>query len=69
MLVIVPNELHDLICARIDAQLKLVPEAAPDRECYYAALLSYFDEHGRVPEFCITPKQAATKQAKGGDDD
>lgn len=48
---VVPNELSDLIYARIDAELEKVPEAAADREHFYAQILDYFNEHGVIPEF------------------
>ena len=49
MLVIVPNDVSDLINARLDAAIAGVPDAAKDRDNLYRQLLTYFDQHGRVP--------------------
>ncbi len=55
MLVIVPNSLRDELYARIDAQIEQCPQAASDRELIYHRLLSYFNEHGVIPDFELTP--------------
>ena len=52
--VIVPNSLRDAINGAIDkALVDAPPDAAKDRESFYAALLAYFDEHGTIPSFTI----------------
>lgn len=52
-LVIVPNELRDAINQKLDAALAKYPEAAQGREELYSQLLSYFDEHGALPDFTL----------------
>ena len=56
MLVIVPNSLRAQIYQAIDEQLAEHPDAAPDREIFYETLLSYFNEHGVVPDFSLQRK-------------
>lgn len=51
--IIVPNTLSEEIYRRIDSELRAKPEAAPDRELFYAQLLDYYAEHGALPEFTI----------------
>jgi hypothetical protein len=53
MLVLVPNDLSDAIYQKIDAQIALCPDAAPDRELFYERLIGYFNEHGVVPDFTL----------------
>lgn len=54
--VIVPNSLSEAIYAKVDAAIALVPAAAPDREFFYERILTYFDEHGEIPEFTLAAK-------------
>lgn len=56
-LFIVPNELRDAIYAKLDAEIAKWPDAAKDREALYEQLLAYFNEHGVIPEFSLTPKE------------
>ena len=56
MFYVVPNELRDAINANIDAALVDCPDAAADREIFYAQLLEYFNEHGVVPTFTLQKK-------------
>jgi hypothetical protein len=56
--VIVPNVLRDEIYRRIDAALAETPDAAPDREIFYEALLSHFHQHGAIPEFSLVKNTA-----------
>ena len=55
-LVIVPDSLAAAINAKLDAALAEIPEAAVDRDILYHRLLSFFNEHGYVPEFSIERK-------------
>jgi hypothetical protein len=48
---IVPNELRDAINAKLDTAIAACPDAAKDRDDLYNQLLSYFDEHGEIPDF------------------
>ena len=48
MMVIVPNVLRDAINRAFDAALEECPDAAPDRDLFYAQLLTYFNEHGAM---------------------
>lgn len=57
MLVIVPNCLRDEINKAIDAALVDHPDAAADREMFFDTLLSYFNEHGHIPQFKLERKQ------------
>jgi hypothetical protein len=57
MLLIVPNYLRDQINAAIDAALVDVPEAAADREIFFAALLDHVNEHGVIPEFSLVKRE------------
>jgi len=51
MFVIVPNALRDAINKKLDDALGKVPDAAPDREHFYQMLLSYYNDHGELPDF------------------
>lgn len=51
--VIVPNVLSRAIYAKIDAELRRVPDAAPNREAFYRQLVAFYNEHGYVPEFSL----------------
>lgn len=53
--VIVTNALRDDIHRRIDAALAGRPCSADERESIYQQLLAYFDEHGVLPDFSLTP--------------
>lgn len=57
-LVAVSNHLSDAIYQVLDKALEGCPEAAPDREVLYGQLLSFFDEHGYIPEFSLTKREA-----------
>ena len=57
MLVIVPNVLRDEIYQKLDAELEKNPTIKPHRESIYADLLSYYNEHGVIPEFTLTTKE------------
>ena len=56
MLVIVPNQLRDTIYQKIDEQIKLTPDALPERENLYYQLLDYYDENGTIPDFSLIKK-------------
>jgi len=56
VMVIVPNYLADEINARLDAQIALHPDAEADRDIFYSQLLSFFDEHGTIPDFSLAKK-------------
>ena len=61
-MVIVPNELADAIHAKISAAIAELPEgehetAEADRPALYQHLLSYFDEHGMIPDFSLQKKE------------
>jgi hypothetical protein len=56
MLVIVPNYLSAEIYRKVDEALVGHPDAVPDREIFYETLLSYFNEHGIIPEFELQKK-------------
>ena len=62
MIVIVPNVLRDAINKKLDAAFVKVPEAEKDREVLYNQLLTYYDEHGVVPDFTI--KEPTDEEAK-----
>lgn len=53
MIVIVPNVLADAINKRLDIALNECPDAKPDREALYGQLLSFFNEHGYIPNFTL----------------
>ncbi len=55
MLVIVPNSLSDAINKKLDAAIAKCPDAEKDRDTLYQQLLTYFDEHGVVPDFTLGP--------------
>lgn len=55
-IVIVPNSLSDAIHAAIDRELNGRPMEAEEREIIYGQLLSYYDEHGRIPDFYLKPR-------------
>jgi hypothetical protein len=54
-MVIVPNCVRDAIDAALDKAIAECPGAQRDREMLFGQLLDYFDEHGVVPDFRITP--------------
>ena len=49
--VIVPNQLRDAIMGKLDAEFAKFPDAEIDRDVLYQQLLTYYDEHGCIPEF------------------
>ena len=53
MIVVVPNELHDCIRAAIVGALNGRPCSDDDREILYRQILSYFNEHGFIPDFSL----------------
>ena len=55
-MVIVPNSLRDAIMEKLDTEIAKHPDAEKDREVLYGQLLSYFDEHGVIPEFSLERK-------------
>lgn len=55
--VIVPNVIRDKINAKLDAAFARVPDAAKDRDELYQTLLSYFDQHGVVPDFELQKRE------------
>ena len=58
-MVIVPNELRDAINAKLDTAIAACPDAAKDRDTLYKQLLTYFDEHGEVPDFDLAKNVVA----------
>lgn len=54
--VIVPNYIANAINRKLDEQFKLHPNAEKDHEFLYKQLISYFDEHGVIPEFTLGKK-------------
>ena len=54
-MVIVPNALRDEIYRAVDAALERAPQFQPEREAIYRDILAYYDEHGVVPDFDLTP--------------
>lgn len=52
-IVIVPNFLRNAINEKLDTAITKCPDAKKDREILYNQLLSYFNEHGELPEFEI----------------
>jgi hypothetical protein len=59
-LYIVHNDLRDAIYRKIDKALEEVPDAKSDRDVFYEQLLSYYNEHGRIPDFSITLREQNT---------
>jgi hypothetical protein len=53
MTVIVPDSLRDAINAKLDEAYAVTPEAAADREAHYHALLDYFNDNGKLPDFSL----------------
>ena len=51
--VVVPNSLRNAINEKLDGAFAETPEAAPDRDIFYRRLLSFFNEHGYLPEFTL----------------
>lgn len=49
--VVIPNELHDAIHAKITEALKGRLMAEDEREVHYQQLLEYYDINGVIPEF------------------
>lgn len=54
--VIVPNGLADAIYAKVDAALEKCPQLKAERENIYRDILSYFNEHGEIPDFELRGK-------------
>jgi hypothetical protein len=61
MFVIIPNYIDDAINAKLDEAIHGCPGAARDREILYNQLISYFNEHGIIPNFSIKPPEKAEK--------
>jgi len=60
MIAIVPNYVRDAINAKLDDAYVIAPEAEIDRQIHYNALLTYFDEHGVIPDFTLQHKTDGT---------
>ena len=56
--VIVPDALREAIYSAIDSAIAKHSGAALDRELFYEQLLSFFDEHGYLPDFDLERKHA-----------
>jgi len=56
MFLVVPDSLRHAINAKLDAAIAEHPDAERDREALYRHLLSFFNEHGYVPEFTLQKK-------------
>jgi hypothetical protein len=52
---VVPDSLHAAIHKKLDDAIAACPDAERDRDVLYKQLLSYFNEHGTIPEFTIAP--------------
>lgn len=59
MVFIVPDPLRDAINEKLDAAIKLCPEAETERERLFRELLEHFNEHGVVPDFKLALKEEA----------
>jgi len=59
MMFLVPNHVHDAIHEAIDKKLEGRPMEAEERQSIYSQLLDYFDKHGVIPDFTLTPIQHA----------
>lgn len=57
MLVIVPNELRDAINAKLDKAIAECPGAEIDRQELFRQLLTYYNDHGVIPDFSVKPKE------------
>ncbi len=57
-LLLVPNFVRDAINAAINRELDGRPIADDERENLYRMLLSHYDEHGEIPEFSLTARNA-----------
>jgi hypothetical protein len=55
--VIVPDALSDAINAALDKAIRACPGAASERDALYQQLLSYYDEHGVIPEFSLEKRK------------
>ena len=55
-LVIVPEALRAAIDAAIDKELAGRPCDPGERDDIFRALLTYFDQHGTIPEFTLKSK-------------
>jgi len=53
--VIVPDALHNQIHSAIDWALSNRPCTELDRRIIYEQILSFYYEHGRIPEFELKP--------------
>jgi hypothetical protein len=56
MIAIVPDSLRHAIDMKLDAAILACPQAGKERESLFLKLLNYYDEHGVVPDFVLTPK-------------
>ena len=56
---VIPTAILEKVDALLDAQLALVPEAAPDREFLKQQILDHIDQTGNIPEFAIVPRDPA----------
>jgi hypothetical protein len=54
MIAIVPNYVRDIINTKLDEAYAISPGAEIDRQIHYNALLSYFDDHGEIPDFTLS---------------
>jgi hypothetical protein len=58
-MVIVPDVLRSAIDRKLDAAIAETPDAERDREVLFRQLLSFFDEHGYIPDFSLRKREPA----------
>lgn len=56
--VIVPDTLHDRVTAALDAEIAKWPDAEKDRDVLHQQIITFFHQHGYVPEFSLEPRDA-----------
>ncbi len=57
--VIVHDELRDAIYRCVDDEIKRSGAPVDERDQHYMTLLSYYDEHGVIPDFTLQKKDPA----------
>lgn len=64
MFMIVPNYISEAIYAVLDKELEKCPDAKKDREVLYSQILSFYNEHGFVPQDIKLSKPEAEQKGK-----
>lgn len=58
-IVVIPDYIYNEITRKLDAAIEAHPDAEPDREFLRSEVVTFFCEHGYVPNFDLGKKAVA----------